>query len=80
MRSELILTVIGAEVIANAVMTSGYTVEVRNVWIENKNGLRLRGKLYRPIEATADNPAPGIVYLHGYQNNREECQGKFGVS
>jgi len=67
----LILTVIGAEVIANAVMTSGYTVEVRNVWIENKNGLRLRGKLYRPIEATPDNPAPGIVYLHGYQNNRE---------
>jgi len=30
----------------------------------------VRGKLFRPPNAGEDNPAPGVVYLHGYQNNR----------
>ncbi len=66
-----VLIVVGAEVFAHAVMTNWFTVEVSNIWFENKNGLMVRGKLYRPLEATAENPAPGVVYLHGYQNNRE---------
>ena len=66
----LILT-LSSEVLANAAMTGWYTVKVSNVWIENKNGLMVRGKLYQPETATAENPAAGVVYLHGYQNNRE---------
>lgn len=30
-----------------------------------------RGKLFKPANATEETPAPGVVYLHGYQNNRE---------
>ena len=66
----VLITVI-AVVFGHAVMTSWYQVDVSNVWIENKNGLRVRGKLFRPATATSENPAPGVVYLHGYQNNRE---------
>jgi len=29
------------------------------------------GKLLRPVAATPDSPMPGVVYIHGYQNNRE---------
>jgi len=66
-----ILLTIASEILAHAAMTGWYSVEVSNIWIENKNGLMVRGKLYRPEEATAENPMPGVVYLHGYQNNRE---------
>ncbi len=38
----------------------------------------VRGKLFRPPNATAENPAPGVVYLHGYQNNRETMD-PFGI-
>lgn len=66
-----IIILIAAEFFAYRVMTNGFSVSVSNIWIENKNGLKVRGKLYRPENATAENPAPGVVYLHGYQNNRE---------
>ncbi len=67
----LILLSAASQVLGHAVMTNGFTVKVSNIWIENKNGLRVRGKLYQPPTATEDSPAPGVVYLHGYQNNRE---------
>lgn len=36
-----------------------------------KQELQLRAKLLRPVAATPDSPMPGVVYIHGYQNNRE---------
>ena len=44
---------------------------VENVTYLNYNGLSVRAKLLRPGEASAQNLMPGIVYIHGYQNNRE---------
>ena len=46
-------------------------VEVTNVRFENQNGIPIRAKLLRPAGATAAQPMPGVVYVHGYQNNRE---------
>ncbi len=66
-----IVLTIALEILAHAAMTGWYRVEVSNVWFENKNGLMVRGKLYRPEQASAENQLPGVVYLHGYQNNRE---------
>lgn len=66
-----ILITLSAQLIAHAAMTNGYRVAVTNVTFENKNGLMVRGKLFQPEVASAQNPAPGVVYLHGYQNNRE---------
>lgn len=66
-----VLITLAAQVLAHAAMTNWYTVKVSNVWIINKNGLKVRGKLYQPKDVTIQNPGPGVVYLHGYQNNRE---------
>ena len=66
-----ILVMLIGQVGAYAAMTNGFTVKVSNVAIINKNGLTVRGKLYQPPTATVTTPAPGVVYLHGYQNNRE---------
>ncbi|MCB2213935.1 alpha/beta hydrolase [bacterium] len=66
-----VLVMLAGQIGAYAAMTNGFTVAVSNVRFENKNGLMVRGKLFRPENATAEAPAPGVVYLHGYQNNRE---------
>ena len=46
-------------------------VQVENVTYLNYNGIPVRAKLMKPKEASARNLMPGIVYIHGYQNNRE---------
>jgi dienelactone hydrolase len=62
---------IGAVVVAWLVQRDFGQVEVTNVKYENYNGISIRAKLLRPVEARAENPLPGAVYIHGYQNNRE---------
>ncbi|TFG37131.1 MAG: hypothetical protein E4H39_02720, partial [Syntrophobacterales bacterium] len=62
---------LGAEVIAWMIQQDFGSVEVTNVSYENYNGIQIRAKLLRPVEATVSDPMPGIVYIHGYQNNRE---------
>ena len=38
---------------------------------EDVDGKVVSGILFKPDSATADNPAPGVVFTHGYLNNRE---------
>ncbi|MFC1883302.1 alpha/beta hydrolase [Thermodesulfobacteriota bacterium] len=45
--------------------------EVSNVRYENYNGINIRAKLFKPVRASKDHPVPGVIYIHGYQNNRE---------
>jgi len=73
-----ILITLGAQILAHAAMTNWFQVKVSNVTFENKNGLTVRGKLFRPLNATPEYPAPGVVYIHGYQNNRETMD-PFGI-
>ena len=39
------------------------------------NGTMMSGPLYIPKGVTAENPAPGIVAIHGYINSRETQSG-----
>lgn len=61
----------GAVALAWLVQRDFGRVEVSNVTYPNYNGILVRAKLLRPNDATPSNPMPGIVYIHGYQNNRE---------
>ncbi|MBN1615060.1 MAG: alpha/beta hydrolase [Deltaproteobacteria bacterium] len=64
-------------VLIGSVLTASWTqrdfgrVEVSDVFYRNYNGIPIRAKLFRPRQATEAKPAPGVVYIHGYQNNRE---------
>ena len=60
-----------AAFLASQTQKSFGQVDVSNVTYINYNGIAIRAKLLRPHSATPSNPAPGIVYVHGYQNNRE---------
>ena len=61
----------GATLLASQVQKNFGTVDVSNAYYLNYNGIPIRAKLLRPLSASQSRPAPGIVYIHGYQNNRE---------
>lgn len=70
----LVLIVLGG-VIAWRTQTNGGTVNIRDVRWMGSNGTMMSALLYIPDGVTADNPAPGIVAIHGYINSRETQDG-----
>jgi len=69
--SILLFVLIASMVMASLAQRDFGRVSVSNVHFDNANGILIRAKLYVPVGVDEQNPAPGIVYLHGYQNNRE---------
>lgn len=67
----LLLLSLGAFVLASFVQRDFGRVDVSNVNFPNANGILIRAKLFVPQGIDAGNPAPGVVYIHGYQNTRE---------
>ena len=53
------------------VQTDFGRVQVERVRFTGENGKVIAAKLMIPVGVDADNPAPGLIYLHGYQNNKE---------
>ena len=66
----LILGVFGCMAMAQNIQTDHGNVTVTQGNINTKLG-NLEYKLYVPDTATPDNPAPGVLLLHGYQNDHE---------
>jgi len=66
-----VVILVGAVVLASLVQRDFGRVEVTNLIYENYNGIPVRAKLLRPVDATEKNLMPGVVHIHGYQNNRE---------
>lgn len=67
----MIITVL-AVITAALVQNDFGRLTVKNVSFENEAGRNVRAKLLFPKAAeSAVSDFPGIVYLHGYQNNRE---------
>ena len=62
---------IGSVLLASLTQKGFGHVSVSNVTYTNFNGLAIRAKLLKPLNASTAEPAPGVVYIHGYQNNRE---------
>ena len=71
----LIAILIGAMALASAVQTDFGHVAVSNVHYPNFNAIPLRAKLLHPQITGPETRFPGIVYIHGYQNNRETGDG-----
>lgn len=69
----LALTVLcfGCMAIADGIQRNWGRVEVSTVSIPCGEGENLTGKLYVPANAVPARPAPAVLLLHGYQNDRE---------
>ena len=68
----LALILLGCMMLAHGIQTDHGNVEVSLGQIETEEGT-LSYKLYVPKSATAETPAPGVLLLHGYQNDHETC-------
>ena len=68
----LLVVIFAAMIIANGIQTDGGRIDVSYGVIDTDAG-RLTYKLYTPDTATEDSPAPGVLLLHGYQNDHETC-------
>ena len=58
---------------ANRLQTGGGTIKVTEGVIEANELGKIAYKLYTPVTATEANKAPGVLLLHGYQNDHETC-------
>ncbi len=74
----LLVVAFGALTVANAIQTDGGNVIVTEGVIDAYRGVngehhlgQMTYKLYTPKTATAEHKAPGVLLLHGYQNDRE---------
>ncbi|MHA2295701.1 MAG: dienelactone hydrolase family protein [Candidatus Hodarchaeales archaeon] len=47
------------------------TIDIEIVRIADENGDIAEGKLYRPTYATSSNPLPGVLLLHGFNNDKD---------
>ena len=79
-----ILVIFLSSFIASAIQSDGWQIEVTdlrnaenegtitvNGAEEEVEGLVVSGILFKPKDASADNPLPAVVLTHGYLNNRE---------
>ena len=67
-----VLVIFGCMCVAHGIQTGHGTISVSKGIVETDGG-DLTYKLYVPETATADSPAPGVLLLHGYQNDHETC-------
>ncbi|MEX2581734.1 MAG: alpha/beta fold hydrolase [Gemmatimonadota bacterium] len=67
--------ILGGGLLAWSIQTGGGAVEVRDVRWVAPSGTGMSGLLYIPEGATVENPAPGILAVHGYINSRETQAG-----
>jgi pimeloyl-ACP methyl ester carboxylesterase len=67
--------VFGGGLLAHLIRTDGGSIDVRDVRFMGSNGTMMSGLLYIPEGVTAENPAPGILAIHGYINSRETQDG-----
>lgn len=65
-----LLLVAGGTLVGNWTATSGGDVDVRETTIETESGLELSATVYEPASASADDPAPAALLIHGYTGER----------
>lgn len=68
---SLVLLFLGGSVLAGQADRGFGSIEVSTVSFMTEQDVPMVAKIYRPKNVTAENPAPGILALHGYQSDKE---------
>jgi hypothetical protein len=67
----LIAIVLVCGLVASRIQTSGGRVVITDIKIPTQNGQWVMGDLFKPRSATAENPAPLVVVVPGFQRSKE---------
>jgi pimeloyl-ACP methyl ester carboxylesterase len=70
-----LMVILVGNVLAYVTQTDLGKVEIRDVRFKGANDMTISALLYVPKGVTAQNPAPGILCIHGYMNSRETQDG-----
>lgn len=66
------LILIGSSALLGHVVQNDFgVIDIEYVRIVDENGMSVTGKLYRPLTATDSSPAPGVLLLHGMNNDKD---------
>lgn len=66
-----VLLIFFSGAMAAGFQTNFGTIDVQEVAIVDDLGNKIVAKLYRPIDVSASNPAPGVLGMHGYNNDKD---------
>jgi len=66
-----VITVCISSILVSVIQTSAGNVEIEGIRLPTQNGQLLAADLFKPKTATADNPAPLIVVIPGFQRSKE---------
>ena len=66
-----LVLICSSALLASAIQNNFGSIDVDYIRIVDENGMAITGKLYRPIAATDDNPVPGVLLLHGMNNDKD---------
>jgi dienelactone hydrolase len=67
--------VVAGTAVGHTVTTAGGDVELRGTTFRTDDGTRLAATVYEPADASAADPAPGVVLFHGYSGDRGTMNG-----
>jgi pimeloyl-ACP methyl ester carboxylesterase len=67
----LVVFIAFSAIMAHAIERDFGKVDIQFIRIIAPTGDTVAAKLYRPVWVTAENPAPGIMNMHGYQNDKD---------
>jgi hypothetical protein len=70
-----IVLVVFSGLMAYGFQTNFGTIDVEQVAITHTDGTKMVGKLYRPVGVDSAHPAPGILTIHGYNNDKDVQRG-----
>jgi len=73
-----VLLAFGGGLLASLVQTDFGNVDVGQVRFAAADGRIVNARLYRPVAATADAPAPAVLAVHGYINS-EGTQAPYAI-
>jgi len=67
----LVLVALIASFLASLIQSSGGSVQVQGIKIPTQNGQWVAADLFKPKDATRENPAPLVVVVPGFQRSKE---------
>jgi hypothetical protein len=70
-----IIVVVFSGLMAYGFQTNFGSIDVQEIAITNSDGTKMVGKLYRPVGVDSAHPAPGILGIHGYNNDKDVQRG-----
>lgn len=66
-----LFAIIFGSLIASVIQSQSGEISIRNLLVEGHHGIPISVRLFVPPNATPANPAPAVVTVHGYVNQKE---------